>query len=209
MDADELCISISALQHYIFCPRQCALIHTERLWSENIYTAEGRILHEKADSSRIDRQSDTLTERSVQIFSKQLRIRGVADVVEYHDDGTVLPIEYKRGKPKQHSADEVQLCAQAICLEEMLGVTISRGALFYGQTRRRHIVEFTESLRQHTASIAQQAYTMINTYTVPMADYSSKCRGCSLIDLCMPKLGNVSARKYLDAIREAPDEEDA
>ncbi|MGE4498458.1 MAG: CRISPR-associated protein Cas4, partial [Deferribacterales bacterium] len=124
MSADETAVSISALQHYIFCPRQCALIHVEQLWSENFFTAEGRILHEKVDTGEREKRGSIITERSVHIFSDKLKLRGIADVVELHDNGRVVPVEYKRGKPKSDHADEIQLCAQALCLEEMLSVRI-------------------------------------------------------------------------------------
>lgn len=123
-------IMLSALQHYLFCPRQCALIHIEQQWAENLYTAEGQVMHERADSSESLRKGNIRTVRTLPICSQRLGLSGQADVVEFHTDGTVLPVEYKRGNPKKNRCDEVQLCAQALCMEEMLAVKIETGALF-------------------------------------------------------------------------------
>ena len=138
-NAEDLLLPISALQHYLFCPRQCALIHVERLWAENMATAEGRVLHEKVDSGKADRRGGLQTLRSVQLRSFALGVAGVADVVEKRGD-LLIPVEYKRGRAKAHRADEVQLSAQALCLEEMFGVAVPEGVLFNGAVIRRHPV---------------------------------------------------------------------
>ena len=135
-------IMLSALQHYLYCPRQCALIHLEQVWAENRFTAEGRVLHERADSEEKARQGRVRTVRTLPIASARLGLSGQADVVEFHADGSVYPVEYKRGRPKANRCDEVQLCAQALCLEEMLRLRIESGALFYGEKRRRKAVAF-------------------------------------------------------------------
>ncbi len=138
-ESDDL-IPLSALQHYLYCPRQCALIHVERLWAENRQTAEGRLLHDRADKPQIERRHGVRTITAMPLSSAELGITGVADVVESRtDEGgeRPFPVEYKRGRPKAHRADEVQLCAQALCLEAMFGCKVEEGALFYGQTRRR------------------------------------------------------------------------
>src|SRR5690625_2627939 len=129
---------ISALQHWLFCPRQCALIHAEQLWRDNRLTAEGRILHERPDTGVAESREGNRILRAVQIASRRLGLHGVADVVEMHGSQP-FPVEYKRGRPKAHRADEAQLCAQALCLEEMTGQPVAEGALFYGQRRRRVI----------------------------------------------------------------------
>lgn len=180
-------IMLSALQHYMYCPRQCALIHIEQAWSENRYTAEGKILHERADSSERSSKGGVRTVRSLPVCSHRLGISGQADVVEFHKDGTLFPVEYKRGKPKKTRCDEVQLCAQALCLEEMLDVHIAVGALFYGERQRRHPVEFEEDLRELTEEVIAKAHCMIEGGKTPQADYSKKCDQCSLLNLCMPK----------------------
>lgn len=196
-------IMLSALQHYAYCPRQCALIHIEQVWSENIFTAEGRIMHEKADSNKHESRGNVRIDYSVPLRSLRLGLVGKADVVEFHlqKDGTWLPfpVEYKRGKPKADDCDKVQLCAQTICFEEMLKVEIMEGALFYGQTRRREDVVFDMALRQETEDTAKKVHELIKSGITPKAEYSKKCDRCSLLELCMPKTcGKArSVNKYL------------
>jgi len=189
-DEDDL-LQLSALQHFMYCERQCALIHIEQLWDENLFTAEGRIMHDKADTANRESRGNILIEYGVPIRSLRLGLIGKADVVEFHrmDDGTWMPfpVEYKRGKPKVDDCDKVQLCAQAICLEEMLGVEIKNGALFYGQTRRREDVVFDERLRLETEDTAKKVHALIESGTTPKAEYSKKCKKCSLLNLCLPK----------------------
>ncbi|KPF91894.1 CRISPR-associated protein Cas4 [Novosphingobium sp. AAP83] len=185
--AEDLLLPISALQHYLFCPRQCALIHVERLWAENSATAEGRILHEKADSGKADRRGGLQTLRSVQLRSFALGVAGVADVVEKRGQ-VLVPVEYKRGKPKAHRADEVQLCAQALCLEEMFSVEVPEGMLFYGAVRRRHPVAIDAELRALTTQVARDAREMVRAGRTPAPVWAAKlCRACSMAELCRPK----------------------
>lgn len=185
--AEDLLLPISALQHYLFCPRQCALIHVERLWAENMATAEGRILHEKVDGGKAERRSGVQTLRAVQLRSFSLGIAGVADVVEKRGDA-LTPVEYKRGKPKAHRADEVQLCAQAMCLEEMFGLPVSEGVLFYGAVRRRHTVAIDAELRALTRQVANDAREMVRAARTPPPVWAEKlCGACSMADLCRPK----------------------
>ena len=185
--AEDLLLPISALQHYLFCPRQCALIHVERLWAENTATAEGRILHEKADGGKADRRGGLQTLRAVQLRSFALGVAGVADVVEKRGD-MLTPVEYKRGKPKAHRADEVQLCAQAMCLEEMFGVAVPEGVLFYGAVRRRHPVAMDAELRALTVRVARDARDMVRAARTPPPVWSAKlCNSCSMVELCRPK----------------------
>ena len=185
--AEDLLLPISALQHYLFCPRQCALIHVERLWAENTATAEGRILHEKADGGKSDRRGGVQTLRAVHLRSFALGVAGVADVVEKRDK-VLTPVEYKRGKPKAHRADEVQLCAQALCLEEMFGVAVAEGVLFYGAVRRRHPVAIDAELRALTIQVAQDARAMVRAARTPPPVWAAKlCGACSMADLCRPK----------------------
>jgi len=202
MDENEL-IMISALNHYLYCPRRCALIHIEQVWSENLFTAEGRVMHDKADSNKFESRGNVRIDYSVPLRSLRLGLSGKADVVEFHkiEDGTWLPfpVEYKRGKPKADDCDKVQLCAQAICLEEMLNVEIKEGALFYGQTRRREDVVFDERLRTVTEDISRKVHELIASGITPKAEYSKKCESCSLLDLCLPKTcgKTKSVSKYL------------
>jgi CRISPR-associated exonuclease Cas4 len=192
-------IMLSALQHYLYCPRQCALIHLEQIWAENLYTAEGRILHERPDSGRAQKLESARIVRALPIRSERLGLSGQADVVEFHKDGTVFPVEYKRGKPKKDHCDEVQLCAQALCLEEMLHVKIKGGALFYGQNRRRHAVEFDSELRRLTEKTIAQVHDLLSSRVTPKAIYSKKCDNCSLMAVCLPKTCSAgrSVKKYL------------
>jgi len=184
-------IPISALQHYLYCPRQCALIHIERQWAENRLTAEGRVLHERADSPRIASRKGVRTVAAMPLIEAQLGIVGVADIVEFHSaevGDRIVPIEYKRGRPKAHRADEVQLCAQALCLESMLARPVLEGALFYGQTRRRQEVAFDIELRELTYQVIHATREMIRSGKSPTAQYEPKrCNACSLIDLCQPR----------------------
>lgn len=196
---DDDLIPLSALQHYLYCPRQCALIHVERLWSENRWTAEGRILHERADHPEVERRHGVRAITSMPISAPKLGIIGVADVVEYHADATgekAYPVEYKRGRPKTHRADEVQLCAQALCLEAMLSCHIPSGALFYGKTRRRKDISFDAELRQLTQDTITATRDLLIEGRTPLAAYVAKrCDSCSLMDLCQPRLlaraGNI------------------
>jgi len=180
-------LPISALQHWLFCPRQCALIHVERVWAENRLTAEGRVLHERADDGKPESREGVRILRAVQVASEAHGLHGVADVVEMRG-GTPYPVEYKRGRPKAHAADEVQLCAQAVCLEEMTGATIPEGALFYGKTRRRKIIALDADLRALTLRIAAEASAAIDTGTLPPPVFEARrCNACSLNDLCRPE----------------------
>jgi CRISPR-associated exonuclease Cas4 len=202
---DDL-IQLSALQHFMYCERQCALIHIEQLWTENLFTAEGRIMHDKADSNKFESRGDVRIDYSVPLRSLRLGLIGKADVVEFHkkDDGSWMPfpVEYKRGKPKMDDCDKVQLCAQAICLEEMLNVEIPQGALFYGQTRRREDVVFDEKLRRETEDAARKVHELIESGMTPKAEYSKKCKLCSLLNICMPRVNRKVSSYLMKAMEE-------
>lgn len=186
MEEDDF-LPLSALQHWLFCPRQCALIHVERAWVENRFTAEGRLLHEQVDKPGGTRRKGVKTLRALAIHSKALAVRGIADVVEV-ENGIPFPVEYKRGRPKAHRADEVQLCAQALCLEEMFKVPVVQGALFYGKARRRTVVAMDDQLRALTRSVAQSTHTLIRAGKTPKPSYEKRrCNACSLAERCRPK----------------------
>jgi len=199
---DEL-LPLSALQHLVFCERQCALIHLEGAWDDNRLTAEGRLLHERVHEAGDECRGDVRIARGLRLRSLRLGLTGQADVVEFHrqPDGTwrPFPIEYKRGRPKPDACDEVQLCAQAMCLEEMLGVEIPQGAIFYGQPRRRHDVALTAALRVQTENAAQRLHELLRSGETPAAVYEKKCDRCSLLELCMPRVAGQrkSAARYL------------
>lgn len=216
---DDSLLPLSGLQHFAFCKRQWALIHIERQWEENFRTVDGRHLHEKVHSGlHSEAQGEIIVARSVPLVSYELGLYGVADVVEYHRtskgrgvafrnrDGLWRPhpVEYKRGRPKGDDRDEVQLCAQAMCLEEMLDTAIPDGSFFYGQTRRRTLVRFSSELRERVAALARGMHDMFTRGVTPPAPPGVRCSLCSLKDLCVPKLTRkrktvrTYLRKYLE-----------
>ncbi|MBI4632964.1 MAG: CRISPR-associated protein Cas4 [Deltaproteobacteria bacterium] len=206
MYSTEDLIQLSALQHMVFCPRQCALIHIEQTWTESGRTAEGRIMHERVHDEGRESRGGVRIEYGVALRSLRLGLIGKADVVEFHRQpgGTWLPfpVEYKRGKPKADDCDKVQLCAQAICLEEMLGGAIPEGALFYGQTRHRLDVVFDEALRRRTEETAINVHELIDAGKTPPPVYAKRCDSCSLIAECLPKAiqKRRSVKSYLTRI---------
>jgi CRISPR-associated exonuclease Cas4 len=196
-------LPISALQHLLFCERQCALIHIERIWSENLFTAEGHIMHQKVHD--VDKASRRVihVEYGLPIRSLRLGLIGKADVVEFHKqkgrDGTLwrpFPVEYKRGKPKKDNWDKVQLCAQALCLEEMLGCDVPDGALFYGKTRHREEVVFDLEIKRITEKASERLHLLLNSGRTPPGQFAKKCKQCSLVDDCQPKI--ISKRKSVE-----------
>ena len=204
MDPDDY-LMLSGIQHFAFCERQWALIHIEQLWKENVLTFGGRQMHRNADDPFFtESRGDLLISRSVPLVSRALKVYGVADVVEYHrsNEGivipgregywTVVPVEYKAGKRKPDDRDEVQLCAQAICLEEMYRTGIECGYLYYGKTRRRTEVILDDELRNRVAELVAGMYALYDAGTTPSAVLLPHCKNCSLIDLCMP---TVSSRR--------------
>ena len=202
---DDL-LPLSALQHLLFCERQCALIHIEQVWTENRFTAEGRIMHERVDSGVAQSRNDVRTESAVPLRSLRLGLSGKADVVEYHrgdaETWQPYPVEYKRGKPKAANWDQVQLCAQALCLEEMLGCSVPEGALFYGKNRRRQVVRFEAELRRETEEAAGRLHALVRSGTTPPARYAKKCESCSLMNLCLPKMAGAGKKvgRYLSRV---------
>lgn len=189
LEEDDLFVPISALQHQLFCPRQCALIHVERQWLEDGATAEGRILHERVDGGGRERRAGMRTVRGLALRSLAYGLTGKADAVELYGrapDWRPYPVEYKRGRPKAHRADEVQLCAQALCLEEMFGCAVPEGALFYGATHRRTIVAIDADLRAVTLETAGAVRAMMTSGHTPPPVEMPACRRCSLEPLCRP-----------------------
>lgn len=211
--ADDELLPLSGIQHFHFCPRQWALIHVERQWADDRRTAEGHLIHERADDPFItESRGEVVVTRAVPLISRSLGLQGVADVVEYtrSADGVLLhgreghwavrPVEYKRGKPKPDERDEVQVCAQAICLEEQLGCVIETADLYYFEPRRRYSVALTEGLRATVVSLAQQMHALHRAgITPPATGDARRCTHCSLRDLCMPGLTRkkASVRGYI------------
>ncbi|MBI4846562.1 MAG: CRISPR-associated protein Cas4 [Candidatus Omnitrophica bacterium] len=209
MYLDDDFLQLSALQHFVFCRRQCALIHIEQVWQENLFTAEGRVMHDNAHEEQFENKAGARIERGMPLRSEELGLNGKADVIEFHknEQGQWIPfpVEYKRGKPKSDNCDKVQLCAQALCLEEMLNVEIPEGAIFYGKTRRRMNVVFDEQLRAVTKDTAVRLHEFIKEGKTPKPAYAKKCESCSLIDVCMPKTcgKKTSVANYLKDIIES------
>ncbi|MGN0867871.1 MAG: CRISPR-associated protein Cas4 [Oligosphaeraceae bacterium] len=216
---DDL-LPISALQHFLFCPRQCALIHVEGQWRENYLTVSGRQMHVRVDSGRKETRKGLHLATALNIRSLALGLTGIADMVEFHrwqgptDDKGVtraahiaglpgwwqpVPVEYKRGQPKLHRADEVQLCAQGICLEEMFQVRIECGYLFYGETHRRVAVPMDEELRTLVMETTMAIREIFRERSLPTPREGRNCSACSLVDVCLPKIsrGKLSAAKWL------------
>ena len=196
---------LSALQHYLFCPRQCGLIHLEQIWVENRYTAEGQLLHSRVDTERVETRGDRKIVSSLLIRSLRLGVSGKADVVEFHKREGVwvpFPVEYKRGRPKANDSDRVQLCAQAMCLEEMLDIAVPCGALFYGKRKRRLEVDFDHALRTTTEDTARAVHDMLSGGVTPTAKRNKKCATCSLLEVCMPEKTGTSrsASRYLSSV---------
>lgn len=198
--SEEDYLPLSGIQHFAFCRRQWALIHIENQWAENERTVDGIIMHEKAHSGDAESRGDVVIMRALRVFSATLGLSGECDVVEFNRnaDGISLnghdglwrpyPVEYKRGKPKEHNADEMQLCAQAMCLEEMLCCTIPCGALFYGEPRRRTEVEFTPELRRAVEDSLNEMHDYYKRGYTPKAKLRKGCSACSLKEICLPKM---------------------
>ena len=197
---DDL-LPLSALQHLLYCERQCALIHIEQVWSENRFTAEGRLAHDHVHSAGHEIRGEVRIARDLSLRSLRLGLIGKADVVEFHG-ATPYPVEHKRGHSKTNRCDEVQVCAQALCLEEMLGKPVPEGALFYGEPRRRTLVTFDPALRAETEAAAARLHRLLESGRTPPAVYDKvKCDRCSLLDSCKPKAVGDVARYLSEAVR--------
>lgn len=210
--AEEQYLMLSGIQHFVFCRKQWALIHIEQQWEENFHTTAGELMHKKAhDEGSFEKRGDLLVVRGLRIASRELGLSGQCDVVEFHQvEGGIelfgydgrwrpIPIEYKHGTIKEDSSDEAQLCAQAICLEEMFQTDIPEGFLYYGANRRRHRVEFSESLREEVKNLTEDMHELFQRGYTPNVKCSKKCNACSLENLCLPKLQKgMKVRKYIE-----------
>lgn len=196
---EKYSLAISALQHFAYCPRQFALIHLEQVWSENFHTAHGRIIHERVDSAEPEQRGNTRFERSVSVHHDELAIHGKLDLLEIvteqaQDIESVakpvfIPVEYKRGKHKIENWDRIQLCAQALCIETMQNVSIDEGALWYWQERKRELVPISAALRNETIEAINKAHEIIRSQLTPKPTaHKMRCKACSLIDLCEPRV---------------------
>lgn len=208
---EEDYLQLSGIQHFAFCRRQWALAYIELQWNENVRTVEGKLLHEKAhDVSSAEKRGDLIISRAMPVYSRELGISGECDIVEFHrtENGIhltgreglfeVIPIEYKRGIPKENDIDILQLTAQSFCLEEMLCCQVSYGYLFYGETRRRKKIEFGEEIRRKTKDMFLEMHQYYDRRYTPRVKRSKSCNACSLKDICLPALGaNKSAAAYI------------
>lgn len=209
---EEDYLMLSGIQHYSFCPRQWALIHIEQQWSENYFTILGNIMHQNAhDKGFTEKRNNKIITRGMSVFSRTLGVRGDCDVVEFHKDKEgislknyeerylPIPVEYKRGKPKEHDADVLQLCAQAMCLEEMLVCTVKKGYLYYGESKRRVMIEFDLELRQKVSTTFERMHQLYNKRHTPKVKVSKACKACSLSEVCLPKLNKkISVTEYME-----------
>ena len=209
-------LMISGIQHFKFCRRQWALIHVEQQWAENEHTVVGELMHKKAhDPYLIEKRNDGLIVRALPVSSRSIGISGECDIVEFHkcDEGiklighrglySVYPVEYKKGKPKESDEEKLQLAAQAMCLEEMFLTQIPEGALYYGETRRREVVEFTEEIRNQVKSIFEEMHGYYERKYTPKVKTTKACLGCSLKDICLPKLMKTgSVKAYVSKMLE-------
>lgn len=191
--AEDDLVMISALEHYSYCPRQCALIHVEQTFDENLYTLRGRAVHERVDEPVGEFQEGLRVERALPLWSKRLGLIGKADVVEFHG-ATPFPVEYKHGSKREREHDDLQLCAQAICLEEMTGKAAPHGAIFYHSSRRRRDVEFTHALRAEVEKATHAIRNMMLEKTLPPPVNDNRCRHCSLKESCMPAVVGEKGR---------------
>ncbi len=213
MFSDEDLLAISGLQHLTFCERQWALIHMEQVWSENVLTIEGKQLHDFVHEQGSESRSGVRMVCALRLRSLELGLSGVADLVEFHqsDEGVAVeglrglwlpyPVEYKRGRKRYDLADEIQLCAQALCLEEMLGVSVKTGAIYYGQPRRRVVIDISQELRDKLYSLCSRARELLELKVKPLANVGRHCKNCSLVEDCMPDIiKNDRSEKYISAI---------
>ncbi len=190
---------LSALNHYLFCPRRAALIHVEGIFEANEHTVRGEIVHEHADLAGYEVDQGMKLLRALPVFSERLGLNGKCDIVEQRADGSLCPVEYKKGKRRQFDNDDAQLCAQALCLEEMFGQRIERGAVFHAASKRRREVEFTPELRQLTEKAIIELHDLLSPRTtgdprLPPAEFKPACKECSLYEICLPQITSQPAR---------------
>ena len=209
-------LMISGIQHFKFCRRQWALIHIEQQWADNVHTVIGELMHKRVHDPYLrEKRKDIVIARALPVSSRAMGVSGECDVVEFHrcDDGirlhghrglfSVYPIEYKKGRSKLTEEDKLQLAAQAMCLEEMFSTEVPEGAIFYGESRRREIVDITSDLRTEVEKMFEEMHQYYNRHYTPKVKYSKSCNACSLKDICLPKLGKaISVKRYLDHILE-------
>lgn len=200
MDLADDPVPLSALQHWVYCPRQCALIHQEQAFDDNIHTARGNAVHKLVDTPGYEIKAGVKVERSLPLWSDRLGLIGKADLVEFHPDGTVFPVEFKHGRKRQKTHDDIQLAAQAMCLEDMLGRPVPLGAIYHASSHRRREVAITPALRDLVVQTAEAIRVMLRAGTLPPPVFDARCKECSLKDICQPEaLTAVQVQRTLQA----------
>lgn len=202
---DEHRLALSALQHFAYCPRQCALIHTEQAWADNLFTAQGNALHERVDQGAPEQRKSVRFERSVSVESERYGLHGKLDLLEIEtnpetQEKRYFPVEYKRGKPKIEDWDRIQLCAQALCIEEMRQAEVTAGAIWYWQERKREQIAIDAALRATTVQVVEAARAMLASQTTPHpTTHKARCKACSLSDICQPHVFRADrSAKYVE-----------
>lgn len=193
-DADAL--PVSALQHWAYCPRQCGLIHLEQVFVDNVHTARGQAVHRLVDTPGYEIRSGVRVERALPLWSDRQNLIGKADLVEFHPDGSIYPVEFKHGARRQKQHDDLQLAAQAVCLEEMLGRAVPRGAIFHASSHRRREVDITEALKAQVVETANAIRTMLASGKLPPPANDARCKECSLKEICQPETVANHARLH-------------
>jgi CRISPR-associated exonuclease Cas4 len=183
---EEKVVLVSAISQYAYCPRRCMLIHLESEFEDNVFTVQGRLLHENIDEPKVVNRQGVHIEYGLPIWSRKFGLVGKTDVVEFADDGTVRPVEYKRGIRRPQRPDDLQLCAQAMCLEEMLNLTITEGSIYYNKSRSRRVVSFTDVMRKEVEQVIQHIRLLMESEILPPPVADARCKHCSLVDICIP-----------------------
>lgn len=206
--SDDDIVMVSAIEHFSYCPRQCALIHVEHVYEDNVFTLRGSMAHVRADEPTERTEDGATVERALPIWSERHGLYGRADVVEFDADGTICPVEYKIGRKERTEHADLQLCAQAICLEEMFGKAVTHGAVYSSSSHQRKEIEFTAALRKKTLDVVESVRKMQNERLLPEPVNDARCPNCSLVHLCMPSgVGDLSGAKCEDFLFEPADEE--
>lgn len=200
-------LMLSALQHWSYCPRQCALIHLEQAFDENVHTMRGNAVHERVDAPGFETFEGVRSERALPVWSDRLGLVGKCDVVEFHPDGRIYPVEYKHGRKRAQAHDDLQLAAQAMCLEEMFSTTITHGAIYHHTSRRRREVAITPEMRQQVMDTVAAIRTMLASGTLPPPVNDARCKECSLNEVCQPQaIANCSAETHLEQTLYDPED---
>ena len=189
-------IPLSALQHWAYCPRQCGLIHLEQAFADNIHTARGQAVHHLVDEPGYEMKAGVKVERALPLWSDRLNLIGKADLVEFHPDGTIFPVEFKHGRKREKVHDDIQLAAQAMCLEDMLGRPVPKGAIYHASSHRRREVAITPELRQLVVETANAIRAMLASGTLPIPANDGRCKECSLKDICQPEAVALTRRQH-------------